>query len=147
MTYTEQWRRPQLVNPDETILYDSRGPILPYGKHNTVTYQSFWIVLTRPDRYSGVRLYVKHGAGQDNFYCDSLRVLEQTLPLLGDADKWLLLFGIYKALAEEAIQTRYATEASYESAFIEGRLKKRKTRNSSKHKVWIEQPQREAERP
>lgn len=124
---------------------------LPGFVLGNVTYEShhFWVHFVRrgacpnpyikpPSEDSDVYIRVHHGGGWEVWQGDYM--LAKALRRYGPDDIGLFLLCWF--MIDAARAARYAgrteTRQEYSEAFIEGRLKKRKSRGFDSHKVWIE---------
>jgi hypothetical protein len=136
----EPWRAPDLAEGD-TLLYSECGRIIKahtYGHgSNGVDYRSHYFRVVKNGSYC--YLLVKHGAGRERIQIDySAQRAAQFFDHLDTNESYLLmhmLFSLYKQTRRDA---EAATAATYKSAFISGKLKKRKARGQDSVKVWID---------
>lgn len=135
---TEEWRFPH-VGDDETCLFSEGGRIRDREDGSPgVTYQSFSFRVVK-DKYGGVYLRVKHGAGEEQWQVDSCeRAVVEALSTLGSDGRYFILFAIMRAHQKSRQAAMDSTALEYRRAFAEGRLKKRKLRGQDLVKVWIE---------
>lgn len=127
----EEWRAPD-VNEGETILFSECGRIL-----GNVDYRSHYFRLVKCE-FGGFALLVKHGGGQERLeeYC--IRKIVPALACLDSDNRYLTMYAVYQAY-QTGHRAGYAKgTALFRDAFAAGRLKKRKIRNSSQTRVWIE---------
>ena len=133
---------PAAISDDLLILIDT----LSYGKpedhgatwtKDSHTYSIYTLRL-------GYAIKVEHGGGVEwlvSHYQTSTLFLKRQLDKLDDAGKWEIcdmLFSTYKAGWQSG---QSDAECEYRTAFAEGRLKKRKIRNQTAVKIWIEPAQ------
>lgn len=136
----EEWRKPT-PKDGETILFDEPGRVLDLkaegGKYN-VDYRSHSFRVFASE-VGSITLAVKHGGGQERWHVGSENApLLHALARLSSDERYFTLYAIMEAHTRSA-QMGYARACGeYESAFIEGRLKKRKERGKNQVRVWIE---------
>lgn len=126
----EAWRAPDLLDGD-TLIYDECGRVM-----DKTDYRSHYFRLVK-DSFGSCYLLVKHGAGQERI---STGWSKRIIPSLADLDsdsRYFMLHTLHKMYGYGAQQARTATEHQYRTAFVDGRLKKRKVRGQSAVKVWI----------
>lgn len=122
----EKWRAPEIEN-EMSIKFDECGRVL-----NGVTYQSFYIIVAEWKGF--YYLFVKHGAGQERFNLDK-RIIP-ALELLDSDNRYLVLFNLYKIAGEYKAVGERETSDKYRTAFVTGRLRKRKLKDG--FKIWID---------
>jgi hypothetical protein len=119
------------VAEGETILFSECGRVL-----NNIDYRSHYFRLIKGE-YGDVVLLVKHGGGQERIREHLLRKIVKTLELLDSDNRYMTLYAVFQAYREGKKHGEEVTAMKYREAFVSGRLKKRKVRNSSSVKVWI----------
>ena len=136
----EEWRAPDIEEGDE-ILFSECGRVVQsgtYGHGQTgIDYRShyFTIVKNRGWAY----LLVKHGAGQERIEIDySANRVTQFFVNLDSTERYLLMHVFYNIHKEAARNAHLKTKQQFQSAFVSGKLKKRKIRGTDAVKVWIE---------
>lgn len=135
------WRAPALADGD-TLLFDEPGRVLPSGFRPgsivDVDYRAFYIRLVR-DSVGAVCLLVRHGAGEERHTLRSQAETFHTgLTALQTNVRYGVLFALYDAIRTAANHAAEKTAYEYRTAFLEGRLKKRRNRANGTAKVWIE---------
>jgi len=144
-----EWRAPA-VDEDDEIVFDEPGRVLPPSKaqcqiggimqHGTDC-RSHYFRVTRPDpnKFSGkFRLWVQHGSGTESWDLDYDRRTVEALRELDSDSRYRILWVIMYAHKTSFEAGAYQAADRYRTAFVEGRLKKRKVRGSEACKVWIE---------
>jgi hypothetical protein len=136
----EEWRQPNEAE-GETVLFAEHGRILP-GRidprpGNGVDCRSHSFKVVRA-QFGGIYLLVRHGGGDERLKIDySGRIISALEALESDARYWLLhsILDVHHHADRDA---REETSRKYASAFVEGRLKKR--RRNRRVYVEIEPP-------
>lgn len=131
---TEHWRQPT-VEMDEIMLRSEHGRIT----HN-VDYRSHWFILVKSGHHSYV-VVVKHGGGEERVQLPRVNgdVVAKIICSLDSDEAYLLMHKLYDIHKDAANEARDKTAQKYKSAFVEGRLKKRKLPAQGVTKVWIEE--------
>lgn len=131
----ELWREPQEI-PGETVFFNEHGRSLQTGRY-MVNYRS-WYFKVVGSEYSNLCLLVKHGGGQERMQIYAAK--EEWLAMLGALDsdtRFRILFTLYKSIHEAAASAQIQESIKYETAFVNGKLHKRKQRGTNNYKVWI----------
>jgi hypothetical protein len=126
----DPWRAPKPQEGD-TVLFSECGRILDCD------YRSHWFMLVKPE-FGRYTLLVHHGGGQERITIDYNKRVVNILETLDTHQRYLmlhLLFNVHKDARREASEE---TAMELKTAFVEGRLKKRKVRGQSKYKVSVE---------
>ena len=126
-TYTRPIDPPTLGD-DDRLVADEPGRCGGLDSH------SHHFVLVRS--YGSLSLLVRHGGGDERIRV-SLPDASALLSLDSNARYWILL-SIYAAHSEGEAKGSLATHEKFTKAFIENRLRKRKSPGRNYHKVWIE---------
>lgn len=133
----EEWRAPQLEEGD-TLLFSECGRVVKahtYGHdRDGIDYRSHYFRIVK--RHGACYLLVKHGGGQEGFRLD-YRAAQFFAPL-DSTERYLLMHTFYNTHAHARRSATRETAETYQRAFAEGRLKKRKVRGTETVKVWIE---------
>lgn len=129
----EEWRAPD-ARPTDEILYSECGRIVDNVDHRS----HYFRLVKRED--GSFSLIVKHGGGQEEISGWFLRKILGAMAALSPDARYLLMYSIFQANRDGKNEGRDKTVAIYRNSFVEGRLKKRKVRNSTAYKVWIEPP-------
>lgn len=125
-----------------------RGPILfgvTYEPYTITLYVKFAEHAPRPGSTEcpAWEVYLKMHHGGGTFFYDAgnhlLKSRIDQLRYLPDAELFTILFSIWKSQTEGMIAGAELAANKYQKAFVDGKLKKRKHRNSNSVKVWIEQ--------
>jgi hypothetical protein len=134
-----EWRAPK-IEMEEEIIFDEPGRVLPDKEHganyNVDCRSHFFRVVKGPDRR--YILCVRHGGGDERFTLDCNFRSISGLRSMSSDDRYWMLFLIAKLIGNARREGAEREGAKYRKAFSEGRLKKRKIRNSEASKVWIE---------
>jgi len=119
---------PDLLEHDE-LLYDEPGRCGGLDSHSF----HFRIVKQFGTHY----LLVRHGGGDERIRLGSRPGIEVIAKLNSNDRYWILqqLYHVQQRQADEASQN---TASKYRSAFVEGRLKKKKVRGQNAYKVTID---------
>lgn len=125
----EEWRAPDIL-PTDTLLFSECGRIL-----DKVDYRSHYFRVVKGE-YAPIALLVKHGGGQERIEDHFLRRILPSLKLLDSDNRYLLMYTVYQAFTEGRREGAKQTTAHFQLAFVEGRLKKRKCKTTTK--IWIE---------
>ncbi len=137
----EAWREPSIPADAEPV-FSECGRVI-----GNVTYRSHWFRVTREAYQGAYRLYVKHGAGEESFslgYSSTAKTTVDALAGMGSDARYLALHLLYRVHTEARYAQRDETAKLYMTAFVEGRLKKRKVRGQGAYRVEIQQPVRAA---
>lgn len=121
-------RAPELAEGD-VLLWDEPGRCGGLDSH------SHHYRLVR--RYGSLSLLVAHGGGTERIAYVSLPNVDALAALDSNARYWIL-GAIYHAHSDGAHKGWMDTREEYVNAFVQGRLKKRKSPGRDYHKVWIE---------
>lgn len=101
-------------------------------------YRAFYFRIVQDEFKSGRSLLVKHGGGQERislgFYTHAVAGFEQ---LTSDA-RYHMMHLLYRVHEDAVRMATDQTVMRYNTAFAEGRLKKRKVTGQNMVKVWIE---------
>lgn len=127
----DEWRKPE-IEKDEEFLISEHGRVI-----NNVCYRSHWLGIIK-QKYEQYYLIVKHGGGQEKIYLNYKgKYIVKILEKLTSDERYLMMYEMLdiKNRAEQ-IKCEEVSK-KYETAFIEGRLKKRKHRNSNFISVYI----------
>lgn len=118
---TEKWREPT-IQKDDTVIYSEHGRVV-----NNTCFRSHWVVLVK-QQFGGYALLVKHGAGEERIQLGYDYHLTWVKALEGlDSDmRYLCLYTIYTAHSEAKREGAHNAANRYATAFLEGRLKRRK---------------------
>lgn len=134
-------RAPALREGDE-IKYDEPGRIIyrtaDKRPGDGIDYRSHWYRLIKP-RFGPWTLLVRHGGGDERLelgydYNNFPAIFD---PLTPDA-RYLLMNQLMLTHRAGEDKGRSTTTEKYQTAFVEGRLKKRKLPAQGRVKVWIE---------
>lgn len=137
------WHMPT-VNDGETVIFAEPGRVWDLkadGGSYDVCYRShdFIVVNVGHNRY---RARVSHGGGEETWTIhDSLVV---AMHAMSSDQRYFTLYALLDAIHDAQKATRAKIEGQYRSAFVNGRLRKRKQRGANSYKVWIEPAPREA---
>jgi hypothetical protein len=133
----EVWRAPDMEEGD-TLLFDECGRVLNHGDRCNVDCRSHWFRLVRA-RFGGCYLLVKHGGGQERINLSYAKpaMLEGIGNMTSD-QRYLLLHTMLGLAHQAGDEATRATANKYRSAFVDGRLKKRKRPGQDSYKVWME---------
>ncbi len=130
----EPWRQPKIEEGD-ALIFSEHGRVL-----DNTCYRSHWFCVVKA-QHGGYFLLVKHGGGEERFQIGwSNRIASALVPLDSDS-RYLLLYTLYHAHSTAKREARENTSATYNKAFVDGRLKKRKFPARGITKVWIEPAQ------
>jgi hypothetical protein len=134
----ETWRAPAAV-ADETILFDEPGRVLPTrNPHCDTDYRAYYLRLVK-DQYGQTCLRIRHGAGEERYTLGTrANALATALAKLDSDERYSVLFAAYDLARDAATFASNDTAHEYRTAFVDGRLKKRKRRGQQEVKVWIE---------
>ena len=133
----EAWRAPDLDEGD-TLLFDECGRVLRYSNDREVDCRSHYFRVVRA-KYGRTFLLVKHGGGQERvglFLAQA--VLLEGIGAMTSDQRYLLLHTMLNIAHDAARQAGTQAANRYCTAFVEGRLKKRKRPGQESYKVWIE---------
>lgn len=127
----QAWRQPDIAEGD-TVLYSECGRIMDH-----TDYRSHWYMLVKP-RIGFYTLLVKHGGGQERITLTYSDHIARALGQLDSDARYFMLHTLHDSyrVGESVGYENGITE--YRRAFVDGRLKKRKERNSNRYKVFIE---------
>jgi hypothetical protein len=130
-----QWRAPS-VEDGEEIIFDEPGRVLGRDAmgYNGTDYRSHYFRVTR-SKYDAYRLRVHHGGGEEAW---SLGYNRSTIDALGALDsdaRYLLLHAIAKAHGESYRAGVQASAKKYTDAFLDGRLKKRRSQGRARVEI------------
>ena len=135
---SESWREPA---PDEgdTVIFSEFGRSL-----DNTNYKSHWFMLVS-QRFGGYALLVKHGGGQERinlgylcfFHKGHPRIID-TMKVMDTDDRYLMLHTFYDIHTDSRRAERDKVTAELKTAFVEGRLKKRKIKGQAAYKVKVE---------
>ena len=117
----EPARKPKLAEGD-VELYSEHGRIT-----GSIDYRSHWFVLVK-GQFGGYALLVKHGGGEERTQLghSGVRGWLPALETMTSDQRYLLLHTIHSAASDaESLARKYAA-AYWQTAFIEGRMKRRK---------------------
>jgi hypothetical protein len=89
-------------------------------------------------QYGSHFLLVRHGAGDERIRLSLYGQQVQVLAGLDSNGRFWLLNAIFHAQSDAREQGKNDTAARYRQAFVDGRLRKRKDRNGTAYKVWIQ---------
>jgi len=124
-SYLERkWRAPA-VEKDEVIMFDEPGRVLGLNGGSPVCCRSHYFRVTKP-KFSQYRLRVKHGGGEESWDLDYNPLTIEALGMLDSDSRYRLLHVIMRAHQTSAIKASDETAQRYASAFLAGKLKKRK---------------------
>jgi hypothetical protein len=118
------------VSEGETILYDEPGRCGGIDSH------SFHYRVTK--LHGSLFLLVRHGAGDERIRLSLYGKQAEVLAGLDSNGRYWLLNAIFHAQSEARHEGEDKQATRYRQAFIDGRLRKRKERNGTAYKVWIE---------
>lgn len=132
----ETWRAPTIKN-GEVVRLDEPGRVYQFTNY-AVTYQSYYLRVVGLE-FGGMELRVRHGAGEERYRLGTLdkRAVE-ALNKLDSDDRYSVLFTMYDAIKKAVSNAAADTSKEYRTAFVQGRLKKRKGRGQDSVKVWVE---------
>lgn len=135
----EPWRAPTL-GKDDVALFSEHGRVIhPKAGRTAVDFRSHWLILVKNIIFYA--LLVKHGGGEERIVINGFAIENGLVPTLESADsdtRYLLLYALYSTHQKATRLSAEKTASLYRKAFAEGRLKKRKQRNSETVKVWID---------
>src|SRR3990167_982040 len=127
----EAWRAPATEDGD-TILFSEHGRVL-----GNVCYRSHYFRVVR-GKYGSISLLVKHGGGQECLTDYLLGKILPALALLDSDNRYLTMYAIHQAYKKGNQAGIESTSNKYVSAFVEGRLRKRRLPKQHRVKVWID---------
>jgi len=130
----EAWRKPT-IKAGDVELFSEYGRII-----GNVDYRSHWFVLVKSETGSQAALIVKHGGGEERIplgYTSGLNAVK-SFSALDSEGRYLTMHLLYRIHTEARRMAAEETRATYNRAFVDGRLKKRKLRGVASVKVWIE---------
>lgn len=135
-------RAPDL-NDGDILLYDECGRVVEahtYGNDNNgIDYRSHYFRVVKGSHGYGCWLLVKHGGGQERFQLDyNPTRCKQIFERLDSTERYLLMHMLFTVHRQAQVTARNDTKNLYTSAFVAGRLKKRKLPARGIVKVWIE---------
>lgn len=141
MSASEEWRAPP-VPADHQLIHDEPGRIVRHIKPDgadgpMVDSTAYYLRVTRAP-YGPYWLRVRHGSGDEAWSLGHEANTVRALAQLASDDRYCVLRTMMHTLhaAERVAQEQSAM--SYKQAFVDGRLKKRKTRGQATARVWIE---------
>lgn len=126
---------PPALAEGDTLIYDEPGRCGGIDSHS----HHFRLVKMQ---YGGHALLVRHGGGDERVslgYSANLMLVGPMEGLDSNARYWLL-HGAYSLYRDTKQHVAEQVTARFKSAFVEGRLKKKKVRGRNVCKVWIEEP-------
>jgi len=127
----EPWRAPPMIDTD-ILLFGECGRVL-----GNTCYRSHYFRLVE-GIHGGYFLLVKHGGGVERHHIGySKRIVEALVPLDSDS-RYFMLHTLYTMAKNARYAAELQTAAHYQTAFVQGRLKKRALPKQGKVKVWIE---------
>ena len=115
----------------DEILFSEHGRVL-----NNVCYRAFYFSLVK-DQYGGHALCVSHGAGEERINGHHFRLAVAAMKNLDSDNRFRLMFALFDQHRESKRAGRNEAITTYQNAFVEGRLKKRKLPKQNRVKVWI----------
>ena len=135
---SEPWREPKPEEGD-TVIFSEFGRVL-----DKTDCRSHWFMMVKM-QYGGYALLVKHGGGQERFNLGHLhfyrgdysRIIRAMEAMDTDA-RYLMLYTFYDIQKDARRYERDKVTAELTSAFVEGRLKKRKIKGQAAYKVQVE---------
>jgi len=130
-------RAPELKDGDE-LLYCEHGRVIQKAFDNyAVDYRSHWFRVVK--QYGSCYLLVRHGAGDERMKLSwSIGECTGILGALLSDNRYKLMHTLYRMNVEGRDEGANQAATSYQDAFVEGRLKKRKMPARGYTKVWIE---------
>ncbi len=126
----EPWRAPSLYAGDSLIL-DECGRVL-----GNTCYRSHYFRMVKNGNFNFI--LVKHGAGEERHQVGYSNRLGQALVKLDSDARYFMLHTLYTAIKDAKRAASMDTAREYTTAFVEGRLKKRKLPAQHRVRVWIE---------
>jgi len=138
----DPWREPKPEEGD-TVIFTECGRVL-----DKTCYRAYWLMLVKC-QYGGHALLVKHGGGEEriNLFSAGRYRVPETLAALDSDARYLMLFQLYWIHTEARRSGEAKARAELTTAFVEGRLKKRKVRGQSAYKVFVERVRYAAQTP
>lgn len=127
----DPFRKPAL-DPQDRELCSEYGRVIRPSGGMAIDYRSHWLVLVKDGEVGQYALLVSHGGGNERISLGYRLGWESVLPSMDADARYLLLYTIYNAHREAATQAQASTGRTYQLAFLEGRLKRRK-RNHRYH--------------
>ena len=136
-----EWRAPQILT-EQQLIFDEPGRIVRHVKPDgsdgpQVDSTAYYFRVTR-GYAGGYRLYVRHGAGDESWFIGHEATTIHVLASLSSDDRFNVLRTMMHTIHEAERTAREQIALTYKQAFVDGRLKKRKTRGQATARVWIE---------
>ena len=137
---SEPWREPKPEEGD-TVIFSEFGRVL-----DKTDCRSHWFMMVKV-RIGGYNLLVKHGGGQERIELGYLHSYHRTgetsriIRAMEDMDtdaRYLMLYTFFDVAKDARRRERDKVTAELTSAFVEGRLKKRKIKGQGAYKVKVE---------
>jgi hypothetical protein len=136
-------RRPTIPEGD-IILFEEPGRIIPgTGMVTGTDFRSHYFILSVPFEGGPAVLWVQHGAGEQHWPVGGAARLCGVLGALDSDRRFAVLYALHDAHQTSFHQGVATASARYETAFVEGRLRKRKVRGANAYQVSIRLPQGE----
>ncbi len=130
----ERFRKPTLPEKAREIFSECGRVIRHEGANWGVDYRSHWLVLFKYD-IGGYCLRVKHGGGEETFDLGhSAEPLIKAFEGLSSDDRYEALYIVYKAASTAAQTASEETRVRYARAFLDKRLKRRRSQN----KIYVD---------
>lgn len=142
-TYGSDPLRAPEIEAGEIEIYSEHGRDLPcrddrrtYG----VCFCSHWFKIVQEPHGGRYALLVKHGGGAERIRLgyESCGGIVTAMAGMDSDTRYLMMHDLHKLYRETKSITAAEEATKWRSAFVFGRLKKRKVRGSNSVKVWIE---------
>lgn len=139
MTTSNEWRAPPIPDNSEMV-FDEPGRVFPKGtisEHYGLDCASHHFRVSR--EHGAYTLHVRHGGGDESWPMKGAdKLIIEGLRAMTSDQRFRLLWCIMDANKDSRRTGACDTANRYAKAFVDGKLKKRKVRNTNEYKVWIE---------